>query len=225
MKGTYTSESWLERHISLHAHDDAKAERENAITHFVGAGLALIALVMIIVRLPSLHSGALRFGMVVYGCTMLLLYSASGLYHRLPIGDGKRFCRILDHSNICFLIAGTYTPILLYVGSSKTITIAWLIWLVALAGVAFTLVFWGRLRPLHVVFYLAMGWMLVFFWNDIIPNLPHGLMAWILAGGVTYTLGVIFYANKRIPHYHAIWHLFCVGGSLFFFVGFWIYLI
>lgn len=224
MKEMHTSESWLERHISLHTHDDAKAEQENALTHFAGAGLALIALVMIFVRLPSLHSAALRFGMVVYGCTMLLLYGASGLYHHLPVGDGKRFCRILDHSNIYFLIAGTYTPILLYIGSHKTVMIAWGIWLVAFAGVAFTLVFWGRLKPLHVVFYLAMGWMLVFFWNDIIPNLPYGLMRWILAGGITYTLGVIFYANKKIPHYHAIWHLFCVGGSLFFFIGFWIYL-
>lgn len=217
--------SWLERHISLHTHDDAKAERENALTHFVGAGLAVIALIMILMKLPTTEGGALKFGLVVYGCSMLLLYSASALYHHLPVGDAKRFCRILDHSNIYFLIAGTYTPILLYIDTPKTVAITWGVWIVALAGVVFTLVFWGRLKPLHVVLYLVMGWLLVFFWNDIIPALPEGLLLWILAGGITYTVGVVFYAIKKIPHYHAIWHLFCVGGSLFFFIGFWKYLV
>lgn len=225
MKEKDETKTWLEKHITLHTYDDENAERENAITHFIGAGLAVLASIMILFKLPSLHSTSLKIGMVIYGCSMILLYGASGLYHHLQPSDGKRFCRILDHSNIYFLIAGTYTPILLYIGSPQTIMITWIIWAIAIVGIVFTLVFWGRLKPMHVVFYLAMGWMLVFFWNDIVPFLPHGLMPWVLAGGITYTLGVIFYAIKQIPHYHAIWHIFCVGGSAFFFIGFWMYLV
>ncbi len=222
---TNTRQSWLERHITLHTYDDANAEKENAWTHFFGAALSLVALVMICIKVSQVPSIPLRVGMIIYGVTMLLLYGASGLYHALPAGNPKRVCRILDHSNIYFLIAGTYTPILLYINSPRTVMLTAIMWGIAAAGVIFTLVFWGKLKPLHVVLYVAMGWMIVFFWNDIAPFIPQGLMGWVLAGGITYTLGVIFYAIKKIPHYHAIWHLFCVGGSLCFFIGFWKHLL
>lgn len=214
-------QSWLERHITLHNYDNEKLEKENAWTHFFGALLSVVALIMIITKIPHLTSKPLAYGMIIYGCTMLLLYTASGFYHYLPRSNAKRIFRILDHANIYFLIAGTYTPILLYINSSATIKITWLIWAIALVGICFTILFWGKFRILHVVFYLVMGWMIIFFWNSIVPFLPQGLLAWVIAGGVTYTLGVIFYANKKIPHYHAIWHLFCIAASLFFFIGFW----
>jgi hemolysin III len=217
-------QSWLERHITLHNHDDAKAEKANYLTHLAGAILALVALVIILVRNGSLQNHTLQVGMVVYGFSMLLLYSASALYHKLPPCDGKRFCRILDHTNIYFLIAGTYTPILCYVDSPKTIWILKVIWCIVAGGIAFTLLFWGKLRPLHVVIYLVLGWFIVFYWNDIIPYLPSGLTAYILGAGITYTIGVIFYACKKIPHYHAIWHLFCILASMIFFLGFERYL-
>lgn len=215
--------TWLETHITLHTHDDAKAEKVNAYTHFLGSAIAFFALIYILLNLDHLESEALRLGMVIYGIANLLFYTASGLYHYLPRNNVKRFCRILDHSNIYFLIAGTYTPLLLYINSQKTITLAWLMLLICALGIAFTLFFWGRLKPMHVALYLLMGWMVVFCWGDIVPFLPKGLMSYIIGGGITYTLGVIFYGCKKIPHYHAIWHLFVLGGSIWFYLGFFRY--
>jgi hemolysin III len=216
--------SWLERHITLHTHDDAKAEKANALTHLVGSVLALAALVAILARNDTLERTSMKAGMVVWALSMLLLYSASALYHHLPHGDAKRMCRILDHSNIYFLIAGTYTPMLTYVGSPASYRLLVIVWAIAVLGIVFTLVFWGKLRPLHVILYLGMGWLIVLFRNDIVPFIPEGLSFWILAAGLTYTAGVIFYAAKKIPHYHAIWHLFCIGGSALFFTGYMLYL-
>ena len=217
--------SWLERHITLHSYDDPKAEKENAITHLVGTALSIIAFVIILFRLPSIPSLSMKIGMIVWGTTMILLYGASSLYHSLPHGHGKRLCRILDHSNIYFLIAGTYTPMLMYVGTSKAYTILALVWGIAVMGILITLLIWGKMGVLHIALYVGMGWLVVFFWGDIAPYMPEGIIAWIIAAGLTYTIGVFFYANKRIPHYHAIWHLFCIGGSALFFIGYMLKLV
>ena len=220
-----TKPSWLERHITLHSYDDPKAEKENAITHLVGTALSIIAFVIILFRLPSIPSLSMKIGMIVWGTTMILLYGASTLYHSLPHGNGKRLCRILDHSNIYFLIAGTYTPMLMYVGTSKAYTILALVWGIAVMGILITLLIWGKMGVLHIALYVGMGWLVVFFWGDIAPYMPEGIIAWIIAAGLTYTIGVFFYANKRIPHYHAIWHLFCIGGSALFFIGYMLKLV
>lgn len=217
--------SWLEKHITLHNYDDPKAERANAATHLVGVLLAVMAFGIILYRLPSLPTFSMKIGMVIWGFTMILLYGASTLYHSLPHGNGKRFCRVLDHSNIYFLIAGTYTPMLMYVGTSKAYQILALVWGIAVVGIILTLLFWGKMGAFHVGLYIAMGWLVVFFWKDIVPYIPEGVITWIIAAGVTYTVGVIFYANKRIPHYHAIWHLFCIGGSALFFIGYMLKLV
>ena len=211
--------NWLERHITLQVYDDRKAEMENAVTHFIGSALSLIGLVLVLMNLDAAKSSPVKAGMVIFALTNVLLYTASGLYHFLPAGNAKRICRILDHSNIYFLIAGTYTPLLLYVGTPRTIALTAFMWVVALLGVAFTLFFWGRLKPLHPILYLLMGWVIVFFWDDVVPFLPEGIMPYIVAGGVTYSLGVVFYAMKRLPHYHAIWHVFVLAGSIWFYVG------
>lgn len=211
--------NWLERHITLQVYDDRRAEMENAITHFAGSLLSIIGLVLVLLHLDGAKDDAVRAGMVVFALTNVLLYSASGLYHFLRPGNAKRICRILDHSNIYFLIAGTYTPLLLYVGTPTAFRLTIFMWAVALMGVAFTLFFWGRLKPLHPILYLLMGWVIVFFWSDVVPYLPHGIIPYLIGGGVTYSIGVLFYAMKRLPHYHAIWHMFVLAGSIWFYVG------
>lgn len=211
--------NWLEQHITLQNYDDRKAERENAFTHFAGSILALIGFIYILMSLDSMKDNAVRAGMIVFGLTNILLYTASGFYHWLPVSNAKRICRILDHSNIYFLIAGTYTPLLLYVGTPVTFFLTFFMWAIALLGVGFTLFFWGRLKPLHPVLYLIMGWMIVFFWSSVIPCLPQGVLKYLVTGGVIYSAGVIFYAMKKLPHYHAIWHLFVLAGSIVFYVG------
>lgn len=210
---------WIETHISLHEHDDGRDERLNALTHYFGAVLALVALVFVLANLYRSKNGAFKAGLVIFAFSNLLLYSASGAYHSLPKGNLKRLARVLDHSNIYFLIAGTYTPILLYIGNRQAIVLTFLMWLLALAGIVFTVSFWGRYGFLHVLLYLLMGWSVVFFRQDVLSFVPKELFFYLLAGGLSYSIGVIFYAIKKIPHYHAIWHVFVLLGSIFFYVG------
>jgi hemolysin III len=216
---------WLESHITLHNYDDARDEKLNSLTHVVGALLSVLALVAIFIKFPQIPSTAMRVGLVIWALTMILLYSASALYHALPHSNAKRVCRVLDHSNIYFLIAGTYTPMMLFVGTRTAHLVLALVWLLAVVGIILTLIFWGRYGAIHVGLYILMGWIVVFFARSLFPHMPSSLIKWVIAAGVTYTAGVIFYANKKIPHYHAIWHLFCIGGSALFFFGYWFNLI
>jgi hemolysin III len=218
------TQTWLHRHISLHTYDNPISEGENAITHGVGTILAAVFIITVLVLKESFKSSKTALGMVVYGFTLFILYTSSTCYHVLPRNDLKRVFRLLDHANIYVLIAGTYTPIMLYIDSPRSITILAIVWSVAICGILFSLIFWGKLKFLHVALYLAMGWMIVLFWNDIVPYLPTGLLGWMIAAGITYSAGVVFYASKRIPHYHAIWHVFCIVASALFCVGFLQYL-
>ncbi|HZJ87822.1 MAG TPA: hemolysin III family protein [Sphaerochaeta sp.] len=217
---TATVAAWLDRHITLHTHDDPQAELMNSLTHAFGAILAAIALVVVLFSLPAIPTLALRTGFIVWALSMLLLYSVSAAYHAIPHGTTKRLFRLFDHSSIYILIAGTYTPLLLYIATTKAIGILALVWAIAAVGILLTVLFWQRFKILHVACYVVMGWLILFFAKDIFPLLPAGLLGWVIAAGVTYTSGLIFYGNKRIPHYHAIWHLFCIGGSALFFIGY-----
>lgn len=212
--------NWIETHITLHNHDNKREELANALTHALGAVLSAGACIYILSNRNQLTKPGLLAGFIVYALSMLLLYTASSLYHFLPKNNWKRVCRILDHSNIYILIAGTYTPMLAYIHSPMTDLLLLLVWGITALGIIFTIRFWGKYGILHVLLYLAMGWMVVFFWGDIVPNIPSGLINWIIAGGITYSAGTIFYAIKKIPYYHAIWHIFVLGGSACFFAGF-----
>ena len=211
--------NWLETKIKLHQYDDAKAERENMLTHLVALIFAIFGLFYIIFNLNGVSSFNLKVGLIVFALTNILMYFASSMYHHLKIGNPKRVFRILDHSNIYFLIAGTYTPILLSANTKLMNNVTLLIWGIAILGIVFTIVFWERFKIFHVIAYLVMGWLIIFFWNDVIPYLPKGLLTYIALGGITYSAGVGFYASKKLPHYHAIWHCFVAGGSVFFYLG------
>ena len=215
---------WLEKHITLHTYDDIKEERANAFTHLFGALLSLIGMVFLIQA--GLVSGDRMkiVGLIIFSTSMLLLYSASGLYHLVKPSNLKRILRILDHSNIYFLIAGTYTPILIAVGTRLSYAFIAVVWGIAFLGIAFTLIFWGRLKVLHVFLYIIMGWLIVLIWKPVTAVIPADFLKWIIAGGLTYTLGTVFYAMKKLPFYHAIWHLFVLGGSTFFFFGIYKYI-
>jgi len=224
MKNREVPSTWLERNIDLHEHNDPIAEKENSVTHAIGAVLSLLWIVAVLIMKDSFAQPATALGMLIYGFSLGILYSSSAIYHALPRNDLKRIFRFLDHANIYILIAGTYTPILLFIGSQRTQFVLIIVWIVALAGIVFSLVFWNRLRALHVILYLAMGWMIVLFWNDIVPFLPKGLLPWVIAAGITYSAGVAFYASKKLPHHHAIWHIFCITASTLFCTGFLLYL-
>ena len=216
--------NWLEKHITLQNYDDRKAEMENAVTHFAGAGLSVIGFIMIIIRLGDISSTALKAGLVIFALSNILLYTASGLYHYLRPGNAKRICRILDHSSIYILIAGTYTPILMYIGTRECYMLLAFMYLIVASGITVTILFWEKLKVVHVILYLIMGWLCVFFSADIFPFIPSGIVKFLLLGGLSYTFGLVFYAVKKIPHYHGIWHVFVLLGSIFFYVGILFYL-
>jgi len=210
---------WLEKHITLHAYDNKKEELANALTHLIGAILSLIGMFFLINSVLDSGSTLKILGMIIYATSMLLLYTASGFYHLVEPSNLKRILRILDHSNIYFLIAGTYTPLLIAVGTKLSYSFIAVVWAIAFLGIGFTLVFWGKLKVLHVVLYIAMGWLVVIIWKPVTAVIPFDFLKWIIAGGLAYTIGTIFYAMKKLPYYHAIWHVFVLGGSIFHFFG------
>ena len=216
---------WVESHITLHEHDNRREEIASSVIHYIGTLLAVIGTFMIVVKAYACGQRSMVAGLGIYGSSMILLYTSSSTYHLLRPSFAKRVLRIFDHSSIYLLIAGTYTPLLAFIGGRTGTLLLVIIWLFALVGNIFTLAFWGRLKPLHVLLYLAMGWMIVLFREQALSVMPEGLLSWVIAGGSFYTVGTLFYAMKKLPYYHAIWHLFVLGGSTCFFLGFYIHLV
>lgn len=213
---------WLLKNITLHTHDNPKEEFLNGLTHFIGIILSLVGLVLL--ALKETTTPNFKAASIVYGSTMLLLFSASTAYHWLKNPVLKRVGRVLDHCNIYLLIAGTYTPMAFYVGGKMGMTIVLVEWILTVLGILFTLRFWGKLKPLHIVFYLVMGWVVVFIWKDFTAMVPKQLANDVIIGGIFYSVGVVIYSIKKLPFYHSIWHLFVVAGAASMFLGIYTYL-
>ncbi len=201
-------------------------ERFNSISHLVGAVLALIG-VTVLVTQAGIEGGATRIiSFAVYGVTLFLLYLFSTLYHSLR-GRAKAIFQTLDHHAIYLLIAGTYTPFTLVALQGST-TGWWLfgaVWGLAVIGIVIDTLRHEGGRILSVAIYLLMGWLILFALGDIIQALPPAGFWWLVAGGLFYTVGVIFYAlASRWPWCHGIWHLFVLAGSVSHYVAILFYL-
>jgi hemolysin III len=198
----------------IHAYSIGE-EIANALTHGVGAFLSVAALVLMTV-FSVLHGGGARLAAaLVFGITLILEYTASTLYHALQAPRAKKVFKVLDHASIYLLIAGTYTPFCLMVlADNGGILIFALEWTFAIAGVAMEAFWVFRPRWVSVLVYLAMGWATVFKLGTLLDLLPFGGAALLLAGGICYTLGTIFYILKKVPYMHAVWHLWVLGGSI-----------
>jgi len=199
----------------------SKAEEiANSVTHGLGVLFAVGALTALMVLTAYFGTGLHLVSYLVYGISMLLLYTASTLYHALPGERAKRFFKICDHSAIYLLIAGTYTPFLVLNLSG---TIAWIaiavIWSIALVGIIFKLFFTGRFRGVSTLLYIAMGWMVLIVSKPLSSAMPAEAMNWLIIGGVTYTAGTLFYMLKDLRFSHAVWHLFVLMGSIFHFTA------
>ena len=197
-----------------------REELASALTHGLGATAALAA-GAVLITLAALFGNAWQLGAsIVFGITLLLLYLASTLYHAVshPVTKGR--LKVFDHCAIYLLIAGTYTPFTL-IGLRGTL--GWwlfgIIWTLALAGVVFKLFYTGRFRGLSTAIYVAMGWLVVIAIGPVAAALDTWTLGWIIAGGLFYTLGTFFYMRESIPYAHAIWHLFCIGGSVCHYVA------
>lgn len=192
----------------------------NAITHGLGFGLSIACLVLMVV-FASLRKGVWEIvSCTVFGATLVALYLASTLYHSIHTPRVRHVLHIIDRSAIYLLIAGTYTPYLLVPLRGG---LGWLlfgvIWGLAILGIVFQAVFIGRFKIFSILTYLAMGWLVVSAVIPLLHALPPAGVLWLAAGGLCYTLGVAFYAWKRLPFAHAVWHLFVLSGSLCHFSG------
>jgi hemolysin III len=190
-------------------------EVANCATHGVGLALSLAGLAALVLLAWS-DGGALRVACAsVYGASLVALYLASTLYHGARSPRARRLLQVLDHCCIYLLIAGTYTPFtLLVLRGGWGWTLFGLVWAIAAAGILFRLVFGSRYRGAAVASYVALGWLCVIAVKPILATVPAGALAWLAAGGLSYTTGVFFFATKRVRHGHAIWHLFVLCGSV-----------
>jgi len=189
-------------------------ERFNSITHLVGALFALTGGAVLVTVATINGDTAKIVSYSVYAATLFTLYLSSTLYHSIP-GPAKRFFRVLDHQAIYLLIAGTYTPFAVVALDDET---GWwvlaAIWSLALIGMVLDAVRRHGPRIVSVLLYLVMGWFVVFAMDDFVNALSAASMAWLIAGGIFYTSGVVFFAlDSWYPWCHGIWHLFVIAGS------------
>jgi len=194
-------------------------ELANSITHGIAAVTSVVGLVLLVVFACINGNVWHVVSFAVYGTTLVLLFTASTLYHSFKSPRIKDFLHIVDHSSIYLLIAGTYTPIL--IGAMRGWwgwSIFCFIWTFALVGIVLKIFFTGRFKVLSTIMYLAMGWTALIAVRPLIRVLPPWGLFWLVAGGVMYSVGVIFYMWKKLPYSHAIWHLFVFAASMCHFV-------
>ena len=199
-------------------------ERLNAITHAIGALFGIVALVLLIVYNTQKSDWSL-FSVIVYGISIIILFTASTFYHAVKGEKRKHYFRIVDHISIYFLIAGTYTPVcLISLEQSLGWTLFFVVWGIAVFGVILKLFFTGRFEIFSTLLYLVMGWLIVFDFPNLSDTVGDGGVLFLFAGGLAYTVGIVFYAIHKIPFNHVIWHLFVLAGAIchFFMIFFYV---
>jgi hemolysin III len=195
----------------MHKHE----ELANSITHIAGVVLALAGLAVLVVSAAKRGDPWRIASFSVYGLTLLFLYSSSALYHSTD-GRVKKFLRLMDHQAIYLLIAGTYTPFMLVtLRGALGWSIFGVIWGLAAFGIVLDSFHKKGKRVPQLIIYILMGWLITGVMKPLLRTLPLRGVLWLLAGGVFYTSGVVFYVmDRRFPYFHAVWHLFVLAGSL-----------
>lgn len=202
-----------------------KEELWNAITHGAGAILGILGLILLILNNTEKTSWSC-FSVIIYGLSIIILFTASTLYHSVSNKKKKHYFRIVDHISIYLLIAGTYTPVLLITLEQS---LGWLlfytVWGIAAFGVVLKLFFTGRLNVFSTLLYLVMGWLIIFDFSALKKLIaPEGITL-LMLGGAAYTIGIIFYALEKKSFFHVIWHLFVLAGAIFHFLMIYLYVI
>jgi len=193
-----------------------REEAANSLTHGLGALLAIAGLAILVVSASRHGSARAVVGCVVFGATLVILYVTSTLYHAVPHSRAKPMLRILDHSAIFLLIAGTYTPFtLVSLRGPWGWSLFGVVWGIAVAGIALRLTLGRKPTALFVALYLAMGWCVVVAVKPLLAAVAPGGIVLLAAGGLAYSGGVAFYLWRRLPYHHAIWHAFVLAGSAF----------
>ncbi len=212
--------------VTTPAAHDWEQEIVNGLTHGLGAVLSVIGLWSLISMTSARGTAWHLVGCGIYGCTLVALYTASTLYHSTSHPEWKEWLRVVDHLSIYLLIAGTYTPFtLLVLPRPWGPILLTAIWLLAALGIAFKLRFWSQYEVVSLVLYLAMGWLGLVAAKPLVETMPFSAVMWLVGGGLLYSLGTIFYVLDSRRFFHAIWHLFVMGGSALHFVAVVLYVV
>jgi hemolysin III len=198
----------------------------NSVTHGIGILLSIAALVLMIVFSIHKANAVYLWSSIIFGSSLIILYSASTIYHAIPNKKARKVLKILDHSAIYILIAGTYTPFSLITLKGKLgLIILTVVWSVAIMGVLMQIFLKNKNIILSTILYVAMGWIVIFAIKPLVNSLPHDGLILLVLGGLSYTLGAVFYVIKKIPYFHMVFHLFVLAGSIFHFFSVLLYVI
>lgn len=202
-------------------------EITNAVLHGLGSLLSIAALVLCVV-FSAIHGNIYAVvSSCIYGATLIILYTMSCLYHSLKINNAKRIFRIIDHCSIYLLIAGTYTPFTLV---SLNGFLGWImfgiVWCAAIIGIILNAINIEKFKTISMILYISMGWVIVFTFKPLLDAVDVGGIYLLLAGGIIYSVGAIFYGvGKKIKYMHSIWHFFVLSGSILHFFSILLYVI
>ena len=190
----------------------------NSVSHGIGGLLSIAGSVVLIVFCALYADAWAVVSASIYGASLIILYTMSTLYHAITNNKAKNFFRIMDHDTIFFLIAGTYTPFTLV---TLRRPVGWvlfgIVWGAAIIGIVLNSIDLERFRKPSVICYILMGWAIIFAIKPMINALPSVSLIFLLTGGIFYTVGIIFYALKKVKWFHSVWHLFTISGSVFHF--------
>ena len=201
-------------------------EVAHSVTHGIGLLGAVAGLVLLLVLAAATRDPWRITACAIYASTLVLLYGTSTLYHALSATRARDVFRVLDHSAIYLLIAGTYTPFaLVSLRGPWGWTLLAIVWSLALAGVTMKAVFGARWPIISTALYIAMGWVVIIAVKPLVAHVPPAGIAWLVAGGLAYTGGVAFYAWTKLRYSHAIWHLFVLAGSVCHYIAVVLYVV
>lgn len=200
-------------------------EIANAVTHGIGTLLSIAALVILIVFAVNNGDSWYIVSYSIFGASLVILYLGSTLYHSFTNQKVKKIFRVVDHSSIYILIAGTYTPFTLTILRGPLgWTIFGIVWGLTIVGITMKILWLNKFEKLSTILYILMGWIIIIAIKYIVASVPLVSAVLLVVGGVIYTVGCIFYVNNKIPYNHAIWHLFVLGGSICHFLSILLYL-
>lgn len=200
-------------------------EIANSITHGIGALLAIAAMVLLIAKGAIDHRGAIYIvSVTIYTFTLIFLFLNSTIYHALVPEKAKDVYRRFDHLSIYLLIAGSYTPYcLISVGGTKGIVLCVIQWTLAIVGVVFKSIWVSKMIKLHTIIFILMGWMAVFVAKPLIETMGMEGFKFLIAGGIAYTIGTLFYVFKWFKFHHFVWHIFVLMGAILHFFSIYLF--
>ncbi len=190
-------------------------ELANTITHGLGILFCLIAMPFLLYDAFQNNKMPIFWAVLVFGTGMLMVYTSSTLYHAVKENPLKDRLQVFDHISIYFLIAGTYTPLIVqFLIPQSALIFLTILWSLVFLGLIFKLFFTKRFKFVSVLVYLVMGWLIVFIIEPILKNVPVDILWWVAGGGLSYTVGVFFYVRSKPFYFHAVWHTFVLGGTI-----------